>query len=187
GHFLASHGIDHDPEAQEQYQKDYTANGTANVKKDFLDNLEAIKVLFAKKNDKSFKGFQLARLPGNGSFYKDPKTGGRVFVDMITKELKLAHAVWDFEFFPNGKFIKRKPRLNDWMGVKGVAAETLAHAAPKDNSIVLLHEHHWAGTDKSTDKGTLSQLKELFQKLTQETRVVPFIPLPKLHPKIQYP
>ncbi|HVG61707.1 MAG TPA: polysaccharide deacetylase family protein [Hyalangium sp.] len=182
GHFLASHGYDHDPAEQAQYTKEYTATGTASVKKDFEENSRLIQELFSAHHDKSFTGFAAARLPGNGSFFSHD--GQKVFVNMITQELKLPHVGWNFEFFPNGTFVSRKPRISDWMQIKGVAAESSTHSLPQDGHIVLLHEHHWDASSKS--RGTLAQLKELLKKLQQETTVTPLFPLPKPHSKIQF-
>lgn len=183
GHFLGNHGIDHAPATRQDYTSEFNQHGTSSVKKDFEDNLKSITGLF-KLNGKDFAGFQVARLPGNGSFFKDA-TGNKVFVDMVVKQLKVAHAGWDFEFFPNPIFPTRTPRINDWMQLTGVAAESAKHALPNNNSILLLHEQHWDGA--SSKKGTITQLRALLELLKQQTRVMPFLPLPASHPKIHYP
>jgi len=123
--------------------------------------------------------FKAARLPGNGSFFKI--NNKNPFIDMITRSLKLPHVAWDFEFFPNEVFLKRKLRCENWMGLKGVAAETAVSTLPKDKSIILLHDHHWADDEK------LSRLKRLLKFLKENTQIVPLIPLPAQHPKITYP
>lgn len=163
GHALGTHGYDHDPATR----KGYLATKPADVKKDFDDNLTKLQALFTKQKDK-FAGFQIARLPGDGRFMKD-------YVAMITGELKIAHAGWDFEFAPNGKFghVVHK----DWQGVAGVAGTK--SGLPADRDVVLLHDAHWSGKRL--------ELAALVKQLAATFSFGVMVPVPSGLKSVQYP
>jgi peptidoglycan/xylan/chitin deacetylase (PgdA/CDA1 family) len=163
GHVLGNHGYDHDPATR----KGYLQSAPDAVRKDFTDNQEKFAALFAKKNA-TFPGFTCARLPGDGRFMSN-------YVSMITRDIKLPHVGWDFEFSVNGRM--GHIRHNDWQGLKGVAGTQAGIPGP--NNIVLLHDAHWSG------KGGV--LAELFKVLKQGADIRVMRPIPGGHTAIKYP
>lgn len=163
GHSLGNHGYDHDPMTKKGYQ----SSSTDAVKQDFTGNTERLKELFTRHGD-VFPGFGVARLPGDGRTFPS-------FVQMITREVRLPHASWDFEFADNG----RMAHINvaNWQGVTGVAAT--GHGLPRPDDILLLHDLHW--------KGRREQLAALIRKLQETFKVVPLVPVPRGHRSIRYP
>jgi hypothetical protein len=79
---------------------------------------------------------------------------------MITRDLGITHVGWNAEFYPNGVFKRGK---TDWMNIKGVAAD-MTHPI-KDQDIVLMHDRHWVGKEKS--------LNELITFLSSRYNVTP--------------
>jgi len=148
-------------------KKGYRASTTDLVKKDFTDNGSQLAELFALHKDR-FPGFAVARLPGDGRTFP-------TYVKMITGEVKLPHAGWDFEFADNGRM--GHVSYLDWQGVKGVAAA--ANGLPRDGDILLLHDLHW--------KGKAERLAALIEKLKSSFAVRPLVPVPAGHRSIRYP
>jgi len=155
GHSLGNHGYDHDPMTKKGYQR----STTDAVKKDFTDNIDKLNSLF-KDHNESFPGFKVARLPGDGRFLKP-------FVKMITDEIHVPHAGWDFEFSRNG--VMPHVKFANCQGIHGVAGT--AAGLPKANNVLLLHDLHWKG------KGDL--LVKLIVKLKQHFLVMPLSPVPQ--------
>lgn len=163
GHALGNHGYDHDPASR----KGYSATTPAAVKQDFIDNQEKLSNLFARKNS-VFPGFNCARLPGDGRFMRN-------YVSMITRELKLPHIGWDFEFSTNGRM--GHIRFKDWQGIKGVAGTK--RELPSQNNIILMHDAHWAGKTR--------EFTALIDLLKQNLNFRSMQSIPSGHRSIHYP
>ncbi|HYP14398.1 MAG TPA: polysaccharide deacetylase family protein [Bryobacteraceae bacterium] len=173
GHSLGNHGEDHDPQGASGYQS--TTPGA--VKKDFTGNLEKLKALFEANKD-TFPGFDVARLPGDGRFQPS-------YVKMITEDLRLPHAGWDFEL-GDMRFLKdkktkvgRMSHLNqlNWQEIQGVAATE--RGLPNPGSVILLHDNHWSGKSDI--------LLKLITKLKQHFTIAPLSPVPYAPTSIQRP
>jgi peptidoglycan/xylan/chitin deacetylase (PgdA/CDA1 family) len=163
GHSFGNHGYDHDPTTKAEYRN----SSVEAVKKDFTINERKLKNLFVRHGD-GFPSFSVARLPGDGRTFPS-------YVDAIVRDLHLPHAVWDYEFAPNGIF-SHVSHL-DWQGVKGVAAD---HSGlPHAGDIVLLHDRHW--------KGRASLLAQLIGKVKQTHNILPLVPIPRGRRSIRYP
>lgn len=165
GHALGTHGYDHDPQSPSGYK----SSTPAAVKADFVTNQAKLDALFQRSGAKA-SAFQIARLPGDGRFQP-------TFVSMITKELKLPHAGWDFEIAPMGRTDVRHVNQNNWQGVAGVAATF--PGLPAANAIVLMHDLHWEG------KATL--FTSLIRKLKESFSFATLVPAPRGHKSIKYP
>lgn len=165
GHALGSHGYDHNPKSKKGYEN----STTAEVKADYVTNQTKLDALF-RANGKTAQSFPIARLPGDGRFQPN-------FVRMITGELKLPHAGWDFEFAPMGRTDVGHVSHNNWQGVTGVAATF--STLPKANDIVLLHDLHWEG------KTTL--FTSLIGKLKEHFTFATLAPVPGGLKSIRYP
>jgi peptidoglycan/xylan/chitin deacetylase (PgdA/CDA1 family) len=160
GHFIANHGWDHDPMTREGYKK----AGTAAVKEDFVRNQQEL-----TKLSKEFGTFQVARLPGDGRFQTD-------FVTMLTADLKIPHAGWNFEMAPNDQRGLQHISHQNWQGVIGVRATSANQ--PGDNSIILLHDTHWKQP---------ALLGQAIAKLKESCTIRPFVPVPGgLSPTVTY-
>lgn len=159
GHAVGDHGLDHHPYQESQYKKNYAEQGTAAVKKDFIDNNTAFSQLF-KKYGSTFPGFSSARLPGHGRTLKS------TFVPMITNEVKLAHVGWDMEFAPTTIAKANMPWVgprdggtHEWQGIEGLSATT--KELPGQNHIILFHDMHWT---KGPDLNNLGKLIDVLLK-----------------------
>lgn len=160
GHQIANHTYSHIPFQSAQY-KEFGDLTDSKKKKLFLENFKGNEEHFKKLlkgKETGFKGFEMARLPGDGKNMKD-KSGHNVFIDALQKDLGLVHVGWDFEFAPNNKF-KRRKFYNNWQQVDGVAAED--KNLPNDKAIVLMHDAHWKGQGGIL-KNLISFLKKHFK------------------------
>jgi peptidoglycan/xylan/chitin deacetylase (PgdA/CDA1 family) len=196
-HILASHGYSHKIYTESHYNAEIKnaeaetrkareldpqspkKDPAGGVVKDFALNGEKAKAVLGS----TFPGFEIARLPGAGSQSKFKESDGTPvdFAKSLATQLRLCHATWDFEFWPNGAFGNAdKWTKEDWHGVAGVSAETSSDRLPARNDIiVLLHDGHWAG---KTDR-----LRALFTVLRNEANVIPLLPPPENHRSIKYP
>lgn len=161
GHSLGNHGYDHEPFTMDGYKH----STTQAVKKDFTDNVEKLDKLFRGHKD-SFPGFPVGRLPGEGKKLD-------AFVRMITNEVGIPHAGWDFEFSRTGLM----RHVNKKTGVEGVVGEFDRLPNPED--VVLLHDLHWKGKDNS------ELLLKLLLKLKENFSVRPLSPVPHT-PTVHY-
>jgi peptidoglycan/xylan/chitin deacetylase (PgdA/CDA1 family) len=154
GHQIGNHTYTHDPTTGKQYRRKYGDLSNADKEKKFRENYELNRQHFdtlLKGSKTPFPGFSLARLPGQGRFisYK----GKKVYVE-ATEKMGMKHVGWQFEFAPNKTF--RHLKVSDWKGVTGVSAEVNRY--PKASEIILFHDRHWAGSQKSKLDATLTEL-----------------------------
>jgi peptidoglycan/xylan/chitin deacetylase (PgdA/CDA1 family) len=163
GHSLGNHGYDHDPSKKSAY----LATTTEAVKKDFVDNVDKLRTLCSHRG-LPFPAFQVARLPGAGGTFPQ-------YREMVTRQLGIPHASWDFEFATNGKL--GHVSHQNWQGILGVSGERAGLPAPND--ILLLHDLHWGGK-----RGLLAAL---IAKLRESCTLLPLVPVPRGHRRIQYP
>lgn len=162
GHSLANHGVDHDPASAAGYK----AAKPADVHKDFAENEQILKEMFAS-HKQSYPGMKVARLPGDGRFQND-------YVEMIIGDFKVPHASWDVEFAPPGRL--KHIGVRDWQGVKGVNCTT--PNMPSPNNVVLLHDLHWKGKGR--------ELEALISKLKEKFKVRSMVPLPPNLRSVRY-
>lgn len=162
GHSIGSHGVDHDPATR----KGYETSTPAEVKKDFEENRQILEKMFTERGA-TFPGFQVARLPGDGRFFRN-------YVDMIVNDIKVPHAGWDMEFSDSG----RLPHINhwDWQGIRGVAATR--RGFPNDRDVLLLHDLHWGKHPEL--------LASLIKKLQTAFTVLSMVPVPTGLGSIRY-
>lgn len=152
GHQIGNHTFTHDPMTVKEYEKAYGDLSDPEKLKKFEKNYEDNRKHFEKLMGPKFPGFKMARLPASGRFVK---AHGKLIMVVATEGMGLAHVTWHFEFAPNGVFGHLK--FTDWKGVKGVAAEV--DQLPAANDVVLFHDRHWAGGNKSKLTATLTKLE----------------------------
>jgi peptidoglycan/xylan/chitin deacetylase (PgdA/CDA1 family) len=153
GHQIGNHTFTHDPMRVKDYEKTYGDLSDPDKLKKFQENYEANRKHFEKLMGSKFPGFKMARLPGSGRFVK---AHGKLILVVGTEGMGLTHVTWHFEFAPNGVFGHLK--FHDWKGVKGVAAEV--DQLPAANDVVLFHDRHWAGGNKSKLTAALTKLEK---------------------------
>jgi peptidoglycan/xylan/chitin deacetylase (PgdA/CDA1 family) len=148
GHVSSNHCYNHFPAKLADYKSTYGDLNTplqkSSFKKNIDDNIAHFRTLLSKP---SF-AMPLVRLPGDGRFHKPS-------VDEVGA-LGHRHIAWDYEFAPNGALGHIKE--SDWQGIKGVACTF--KALPPANSVVLVHDAHWAGK--------MALLEALLQKFIDE-------------------
>jgi peptidoglycan/xylan/chitin deacetylase (PgdA/CDA1 family) len=127
GHVIGNHGYKHADQADKAY---YGKTNISTIEDDIIKNeLEMEKLQLA--GNYSCPEMKIARLQGDGRLMPQ-------FVSMITGELKMTHAGWNVEFYPNGTFDRGK---KDWMDIKGVTAD-IVHPI-RDQDVILMHDRHW--------------------------------------------
>jgi peptidoglycan/xylan/chitin deacetylase (PgdA/CDA1 family) len=136
GHVVGNHGYEHARQANMQY---YNSTTVSKIKDDFVTNELAVEKLLLR-GVYQCPVMEVARLQGDGR--RKPQ-----FVSMITGELKMAHAGWRVEFYPNGMFA-RGTRDSP---IKGVTVDYVAAHSIIDQDIVLLHDRHWVGRELLLD------------------------------------
>lgn len=152
GHTIGTHGYEHAKEANAKY---YSKVAASEIRQDFEKNENELEKLYLVGHDKC-PTMEVARLQGDGRFQGQ-------FVAMITKELGMAHAGWNIEFYPNGTFARGK---RNWEEIDGVTADMSRPI--RDHDIVLLHDKHWAGKE--------DRLEALMTFLTSRYIVKPLTP-----------
>ena len=145
GHAIGNHGYEHAETADAKY---YASVGVSKIKDDFAKNELAMEKLLS--DGKACPTMEIARLQGDGRSRPE-------FVSMITNELKIAHAGWRVEFFPNGFFTSRLPdggvkvRGKVDNPITGVTADYRDVHSIKDQDIVLMHDAHWRNKELLLD------------------------------------
>ena len=150
-HQIGNHTFTHNPATKKGYRAAYgDLSDPAQLKK-FQENYRKNEEHFKKLLGTLFPGFKLARLPGDGRLVE---ADGKLILVIATEKMGMAHATWQFEFAPNGVF-GWVPN-NDWQGVAGAAATFMR--LPHGNDIILFHDRHWKGKNKSVFEGIISKL-----------------------------
>jgi peptidoglycan/xylan/chitin deacetylase (PgdA/CDA1 family) len=152
GHQIGNHTFTHKPQTTKGYEMTYgDLSDPANLKK-FQDNYNTNEQHFRTLLGATSPVFQLARLPGDGRFVK---AGENLIFVIATEGMGMAHVTWNFEFAPNGEF--SWVPINDWKTVTGVAASEDRY--PRASEIILFHDRHWSGGNKTLLETALKKLK----------------------------